>query len=142
TGQVLFSVPAVISTIVTPAIGHAYLQGDHDVMELTFPDSATVITALGLLTTLAGNVILGIAIARSSIVPRWVGVAWATGTVIFYLLGAALGMATTGASLITQPIGAGLLAVSGAVLAREAYRRRGSDDIRTAPRTMTTTPSS
>jgi hypothetical protein len=127
-GQVLFSVPAVISTFVTPAIGRAYLQGDHDVMALTFPVSATMITALALLITVAGNIILGTAGARSTAIPRWAGIGWAAGTVTFYFLGAALGMATTGASLLTQPIGALMLTVSGAAMARAAYHRRSQPD--------------
>lgn len=121
TGHVLFSVPGVISTFVTPAIGHAYLQGNRDVMTLEFPAAATMITLLALLFAVTGNVLLGIASARSAVVPGWTGAMWAAGTVIFYLLGAALGMATTGASLLTQPVGALLLAVSGGVMARHAY---------------------
>ena len=38
------------------------------------------------------------------------------------VLGAALGMATTGASLPTQPVGAALLAISGAWIAWAALR--------------------
>ncbi|HEX5202847.1 hypothetical protein ACFQS1_17580 [Paractinoplanes rhizophilus] len=41
---------------------------------------------------------------------------------IFYLLGAALGMATTGASPVTQPIGAGLMAVAGGAMTWQAAR--------------------
>jgi hypothetical protein len=49
-------------------------------------------------------------------------VIWAVATFIFYVLGAALGMATTGASLPTQPVGAALMAVSGAWIAWAATR--------------------
>jgi hypothetical protein len=49
-------------------------------------------------------------------------VIWIVGTLIFYVLGAALGMATTGASLPTQPVGAALLAISGAWIAWAALR--------------------
>ena len=38
-------------------------------------------------------------------------------TLVFYVLGAALGMATTGASLLTQPAGGVLMAVSAAGMA-------------------------
>ena len=132
TGQVLFSVPAVVSTFVTPAIGQAYLQGSQAVMALELPAAMTVITMLALLLTVAGNIILGIAAARSGVVPRWAGIVWATATVIFYLLGFALGMATTGASLLTQPVGAALLALSGTAMARAAVHRahNGSTDRR------------
>ena len=43
--------------------------------------------------------------------------------VVFVLLGAALGMATTGASLSTQPIAARLMAISGGWIAWAAMRR-------------------
>ena len=123
-GQVLFTVPAVISTFATPAIGQAYLRGNRDVMTLEFSGVMTVITLLAVLLTVAGNVILGIAVTRSRLFPRWTGITWAAGAVIFYLLGAALGMATTGASLPTQPVGAALMAIASAAMAWTAARSR------------------
>ena len=123
-GQVLFTVPAVISTFATPAIGQAYLRGNRDVMTLEFSDVMTMITLLAVLLTVAGNVIIGIAVTRSRLFPRWTGITWAAGAVIFYLLGAALGMATTGASLPTQPVGAALMVVASAVMAWTATRSR------------------
>ena len=123
-GQVLFTVPAVISTFATPAIGQAYLRGNRDVMTLEFSGVMTVITLLAVLLTVAGNVILGIAATRSRLFPRWTGITWAAGAVIFYLLGAALGMATTGASLPTQPVGAALMAIASAAMAWTAARSR------------------
>jgi hypothetical protein len=123
-GQVLFTVPAVISTFATPAIGQAYLRGNRDVMTLEFSGVMTVITLLAVLLTVTGNVILGIAVTRSRLFPRWTGITWAAGAVIFYLLGAALGMATTGASLPTQPVGAALMAIASAAMAWTAARSR------------------
>ena len=121
-GQVLFTVPAVISTFATPAIGQAYLHGNREVMTVAFPDAMTAVTMVAVLLTVTGNVILGGAVARTRVFPRWTGIVWATGTVVFYILGAALGMATTGASLPTQPAGAALLAISSAVMAWSAAR--------------------
>jgi hypothetical protein len=131
-GQVCFGVPAVVSTFVTPAIGQAYLNGNQAVMTLEFPAVLTMITLLALLLTVSGNIVLGVAAARSGVVPRWAGVIWAIATVIFYVLGFALGVATTGASLPTQPVGAALLAVSGTAMAWAAVRRArtGSPDRR------------
>ena len=123
-GQVWFTVPAVISTFVTPAIGQAYLRGNREVMTLEFPDVVTVIVLLAVLLTVAGNVMLGIAVARSTLFPRWTGIAWAAAAVVFYLLGAALGMATTGASLPTQPVGGALMALASAVMAWTVTRGR------------------
>jgi hypothetical protein len=123
-GQVLLMVPGVISTFATPAIGAAYLDGNSDVMALQFPPSLGLTFALALLLTVAGSVTLGVAGWRSRLVPRWAGVVWAVAAVTFYLAGAALGMATTGASLPTQPVGALLMVVSGAAFAW-AGRREG-----------------
>ena len=123
TGHILFTVPGVISTFTTPAIGAAYLAGNRDVMAMEFSELLTPILALGLLLAVVGNALLSVAIWRSGTLPRWAGLIWAAGTLIFYLLGAVLGMATTGASLFTQPVGAILLAISGAWIAWTALRR-------------------
>ncbi|HLL62225.1 MAG TPA: hypothetical protein VK401_04205 [Propionibacteriaceae bacterium] len=58
--------------------------------------------------------------------PKWAGGLWIAATVVFYVLGAALGMATTNASLITQPIGGLLLAISGGWIAGAVLRRRSA----------------
>jgi hypothetical protein len=123
-GHILFTVPGAISTFATPAIGTAYLAGNRDVMQLAFPEVVTGIVALGLLLAVIGNAILGVAIWRSGTLPRWAGVLWIVGTLVFYVLGAALGMATTGASLPTQPVGAALIAASGAWIAWAGTRSR------------------
>ena len=113
-GQTLFMVPGTISTFATPAIGAAYLSGNREVMTIEFSPVLTLITGLALLLTVAGNIILGLAIWRSGVLAKWAGLLWIIGTLIFYVLGAFLGMATTGASLPTQPVGALLMAISSA----------------------------
>jgi len=131
-GHILFTVPGAISTFATPAIGTAYLAGNRDVMALEFSPVMTAILALGLLLAVTGNTILGVAIWRSGTLPRWAGVIWVVATLIFYVLGAALGMATTGASLPTQPVGAALMAISGAWIAWAATRSRDAISYRRA----------
>ena len=123
TGHILFTVPGAISTFATPAIGAAYLAGNRDVMSLEFSPVVTAVIALGLLLAVTGNMLLSVAIWRSGTLPRWAGLIWAGATLIFYVLGAALGMATTGASLPTQPIGAVLMAIGGAWIAWSAFRQ-------------------
>jgi hypothetical protein len=125
TGYVLFTIPGVISTFATPPIGAAYLAGNREVMSLEFSPILTVITLLALLLAVIGNGLLSVAIWRSGILPRWTGVIWAAATLIFYVLGFALGMATTGASLPTQPIGAALMAIAGGWIAWAGYRLLG-----------------
>jgi hypothetical protein len=122
----LFTVPGVISTFATPPIGAAYLAGNRDVMTLEFSSVLSLIIVLALLLAVVGNVIFAVAIWRSGILPKWSGLLWGVGSFVFYLLGAALGMATTGASLPTQPVGAALLAIAGAWISWAVLRRSGA----------------
>ena len=124
TGQTLFMVPGTISTFATPAIGAAYLRGNPEVMTVEFSPVLTLITGVALLLTVAGNIVLGVAIWRSGVLSKWAGLLWITGTLAFYVFGAFLGMATTNASLPTQPVGAGLLAISGAWITWTVLRSR------------------
>ena len=132
TGQILFAVPATLSTFATPAIGAAYLNGHQDVMAQQFPAVLGPITALAMLLAVVGNLILAVAIWKTGVLPRWTGATFAAGTVTFYLLGAALGMSTTGASLPTQPIGGALLAIGAAGIAWTAIHV-GHVDAKTHP---------
>lgn len=121
TGHVLFTVPGVVSTFTTPAIGRAYLAGNEAAMTVDL-SAATPAFALALLLGLVGNLLLGAAVWRSGRLPGWTGLLWTAGTIVFYLLGTVLGLATTGASLPTQPVGAALLLVAGAAMAWTAGR--------------------
>lgn len=124
TGQTLFMVPGTISTFATPAIGAAYLEGNRRVMEIEFSPVLTLITGVALLMAVAGNIVLGVAIWRSGLLSKWAGLLWITGTLVFYVFGAFLGMATTNSSLPTQPVGAGVLTISGAWIAWTVLRSR------------------
>ncbi len=124
TGQTLFMVPGTISTFATPAIGAAYLSGNREVMAVEFSPVSSLITAVALLLTVAGNIVLGVAIWRSGVLRKWAGLLWITGTLMFYIFGAFLGMATINASLPTQPVGAAVLAISGAWIAWTVLRSR------------------
>jgi hypothetical protein len=131
--NVLFLVPGGLSTFATPAIGEAYLAGRREVMEIEFSPVLDAVLVLGLLCALVGNLALSIAMWRSGTVPRGAALLWAASAVVFYLLGAALGMATTGASLLTQPLGGLLLAVAAAwvalaVTGRQHTPSRPGDD--------------
>jgi hypothetical protein len=121
-GQILLMVPGAISTFATPAVGAAYLRGNEAVMALEFSPAFSAIVVVALLSAVVGNLVLGVAIWRSGSLPRGAGGIWLAATLVFYVLGAVLGMATTGASLPTQPIGAVLLAVSGGWIAWTVIR--------------------
>ncbi|HZA05612.1 MAG TPA: hypothetical protein VE617_13690 [Propionibacteriaceae bacterium] len=127
TGHILFMVPGTISTFGTPPIGAAYLDGHREVMALEFSPVLGLITAVALLLTVVGNTLLGLAIWRSGALPKWTGGLWIAATWIFYVLGAALGMATTGAALPTQPVGAVLMTISSAGIAWAVLRHRSGE---------------
>ena len=90
---------------------------------MSFPAAMSIFVLGGMLLALVGNVLLGTAVWRSATLPRWTGALWTAAWVVFVVLGAALGMATTGASLPTQPVGAGLMAISGAWMAWAATQQ-------------------
>jgi hypothetical protein len=126
-GHALLMVPAVISTFATPAIAEAYLSGMKGAIEgVEFHPAMMVIFMLGLLLAFAGNVLLGVAVWRSGTLPKWAGAIWAASIPTFYLLGALLGIVTTGGSLLTQPVGALLMAIGGGWMAYSAMRRPSS----------------
>jgi len=124
TGQTLFMVPGTISTFATPAIGAAYLGGHGEVMAVEFSPVLSLVTGVALLSTVSGNIVLGVAIWRSGVLSKGAGLLWIIGTLVFYVFGAFLGMATTNASLPTQPVGAGVLVISGAWIAWTVLRSR------------------
>ena len=116
-GTALLLVPAVISTFAIPAVGKAYLAGNEEVMQLEFPGSMTGAFLVGLLLAFLGNILLGVAVWRSHVLPRWAGALWSAGAVVFFLFGAVLGQATTGSSLPAQAAGALLMAFAGGWIA-------------------------
>lgn len=122
-GQAMLLPPGGVSTFAVPAIGKAYLGGVEEAVTMSFPTSMSIFQLVAMLLVLAGNLLLGVAVWRSGTLPRWAGALWVIAFVVFIVLGAALGMATTGASLPTQPIGAGLMAISGAWIAWVAARQ-------------------
>ena len=122
-GQTLLLAGGAVSTFALPAMGQAYFRGVEGVATMRFPVAMTIFVLSGMLFALVGNVLLGVAVWRSGTLPRWAGGLWIAGWVVFVVLGAALGMATTGASLPTQPVGAALMAISGAGIAWAATRR-------------------
>jgi len=126
-GHALLMVPAVISTFATPAIAEAYLTGMESVItRVEFHPAMMVVYLLGLLLAFVGNVLLGVAVWRSGTLPKWSGAIWAASIPTFYLLGALLGIVTTGGSLLTQPVGALLMAIGGGWMALSAMRQPSS----------------
>ena len=87
-------------------------------------DTALMATfGLAILLMFVGSLLLGVAVWRSGVLPKWAGAIWAISALLFYVLGAVLGMATTGGSLVTQPMAALLIVVSGGWMAWSVLRR-------------------
>ena len=84
---------------------------------------------LGILLAFVGNVLLGVAVFRSGTLPRSAGTLWVVSVLVFYVLGAVLGIVITGASLPTQPVGALLMAISGGAMAYSALRQRKASTV-------------
>ena len=122
-GQALSLVIGGVSAFALNAIGRAYLAGTKDVMKLQFSSAMSVLFGLAILFLVVGNVLLGVAVWRSGTLPKWSGALWVASALMFYVLGAVLGMATTGSSLLTQPVGGLLMVIGGGWIALSALRR-------------------
>jgi hypothetical protein len=103
-----------------PAAGRAYLAGQTQEAPRLYNDMYGVplfsTAGGGILLLVVGVVLLGIAIARSRLFPRWLGIVLAIAIVVFGVLGVIL-------ADIVQSIGAVLLIVSTAGLAYTGIRR-------------------
>jgi hypothetical protein len=126
-GQALSLVIGGVSTFASNAIGRAYLAGTEEVMRLEFPTAMSVLFALAILLLVVGNVLLGVAVWRSETLPKWAGAIWVASALLFYVLGAVLGMATTGSSLLTQPVGGLLMVIGGGWIAFSALLRPSAE---------------
>ncbi len=73
---------------------------------------------VSILLGFVGNVLLGVAVWRSGILPKWSGALWAAAPVLMYVFGLVYAM-TIGAQATppTVPAGAVLLAIGGAWMA-------------------------
>ena len=131
-GHALFLSVVGLSAFATPAIARAYLAGMQNVMRVQFGSAQTATFGLGILLLLVGNVLLGVAVWRSGTLPKWAGAIWAASALMFYVLGAVLAMATTGSSLLTQPLAAVLMVVSGGWIAWSVLRQPSAEAVRVA----------
>jgi hypothetical protein len=126
-GQALFLLIGGVSTFATPVEGQAYLAGIEEYRELPPSLAGTAQTAtlvVSVLLQFAGNVLLGVAVWRSEILPKWAGALWAFAPVLMYVFGLAYAMTIGAASTPpTVPAGAVLLTISGAWMALSVLRR-------------------
>lgn len=126
-GLSLFLLVGGVSAFAVPAEGQAHLAGLQGLRDLppSFADAVfglTVLAVVGL--GLVGNLLLGAAVWRSGMLPRWAGALWAAGHLAMYVLGLVYALASGSRSTPpTVPLGALLLVAAGLGIAAEAIRR-------------------
>src|SRR5215211_3315154 len=84
-GSTLLLTWAGVSTFATPIEGQAYLAGIEEYHKLPTSLAATAQTAtmgVSVLLGFVGNVVLGVAVWRSGILPKWSGALWAFAPVL------------------------------------------------------------
>jgi hypothetical protein len=120
-GSALFLPGMGVSTFAAPEEGQAYLAGIEGLDKLPpiFADTAFAVTnLLMVLLIFVGNILLGVAVWRSGVLPRWAGALWAGGAVLMYPLGivyaATIGPASTPPTVL---VGSLLIVISGAWMA-------------------------
>jgi len=85
---------------------------------------------VGMLLMLVGNVLLGAAVWRSGTLPRWAGALWVAGSSL-PVLGMLYALLPIGADATPAivPVGAVLLAISGAWMAYSVLRRPSTETV-------------
>jgi hypothetical protein len=126
-GYALFLLIGGVSTFASPEQGQAILAGMEEIDELptTLADTAQTATlGVSILLQFVGNVLLGVAVWRSGILPRWAGALWTFAPVLMYIFGLVYAL-TIGANATppTVPAGAVVLAISGAWMAWSVLSR-------------------
>ena len=132
-GYALFLTWGGVSTFAAPIEGQAYLAGIEAYKELPTSlagalQGATMLVSVVL--AFLGNVLLGAAVWRSGILPKWAGAMWAFAPVLMYVFGLAYAM-TIGAQATapTVPAGAVLLTIGGAWMAYSVLRQPSEETI-------------
>ena len=122
----LFLLIGGASTFSAPFEGQIILAGMEEIEELPTLLATTLqglTQMLAVLLGFVGNVLLGVAVWRSGILPKWAGALWAFAPVLMYVLGMVYGMTIGGqATPPTVPAGAVLLVISGIWMAWSVLR--------------------
>jgi len=126
-GSALFLPVMGVSTFSAPKQGQAYLAGVEEFVKLPdiFADTVSAVTSLLFVVLIfVGNLLLGVAVWRSGVLPRWAGALWVAGAVFMYPLGlvyaARIGPQSTPPTVL---VGAMLLVISGGWIVLGVLRR-------------------
>ncbi len=89
-GSTLFLTWGGVSTFSAPEEGQAVLAGMEEIGELPsiLANTMALVTMVAsILLLFVGNVLLGVAVWRSGILPKWAGALWAAAPVLMYVFG-------------------------------------------------------
>jgi drug/metabolite transporter (DMT)-like permease len=132
-GIALFLTVGGVSTFASPEQGQMHLLGIDEYRDMPSILAETVMMAtfgVSFLLMLVGNVLLGVAVWRSGMLPRWAGALWAAGSAL-PVLGMLYALLPIGAdsSPPTVPAGAVLLVISGGWMAWSVLRGPTADTV-------------
>jgi hypothetical protein len=132
-GQALFLLIGGVSTFASPEEGQAILAGMEEIDKLPTSLASTAQTAtfgVSVLLGLVGNVLLGVAVWRSGLLPKWAGALWAFAPVLMYIFGIAYAL-TIGANATPPTVAAGavLIVIGGAWMAWSVLIRPAADTV-------------
>ncbi len=126
-GTLFFLMVGGVSIFSVPKEGQAVLAGigEYEELPTILADTALLPTmGVGVLLMLVGNVLLGVAVWRSGMLPKWAGAFWVAGSAL-PLLGQVYIMLPIGADSTpwTVPAGAALLVIGGGWMAFSVLSR-------------------
>jgi hypothetical protein len=132
-GSALFLPGMGVSAFAAPEEGQAHLASIEEFSKLPNIFADTMFAATNLLMVLlifVGNVLLGVAVWRSGVLPKWARALWAAGAVFMYPFGlvyeATIGPASTPPTVL---VGAVVLVISGAWMAWNVLRRSSAEAV-------------
>jgi len=133
-GAALFLPAMGVSAFTAPHEGQAYLAGieEYDKLPLIFADTMFIATSLLVIVLgFVGNVLLGVAVWRSGVLPKMAGALWAAGAVFMYPLGIVYAVVILGVQSTppTVLVGAMLLVISGGWMAWSVLRRPSAEAV-------------
>jgi hypothetical protein len=124
-GSALFLPLQGVSTFAAPEEGQAVLAGleEFEALPPIFASTVMGLTGLAVIVlSFVGNILLGVAVWRSGVLPRWAGALWAAAHVLMYLSLVYAQMGGPASTPPTVPFGAAVVAVSGAWMALSVLR--------------------
>jgi len=124
-GTLLFLMIGGVSTFAVPEEGQAVLAGLEEFEKLPdiFANTVMGLTGLAVIVlSFVGNILLGVAVWRSGVLPRWAGALWAGAHVLMYLSLMYAQMGGPASTPPTVPFGAAVVVISGAWMALSVLR--------------------